>query len=151
MKKVICYECSICGEQYDTEAKCGTCEEKGLEKPIVAVGDIVRTGRTFGWFNGNRRWIINPDVKQNPAHGNCFNECCCMVFYYVVTAIDRTPEDRHCLRYHLFTKAMSGQHGYRDGFTFSKDHYTPVVIKDPPVFVIKDSKDLIGSKSEYLI
>ena len=160
------FQCEKCGELYDHAFEAVDCETQ-TDDIIVQVGDIVRTG-SFGWFDGDRRWIANPEVvvdwhtdgvctdkqvnhKPCPnGDSNCFSSCCCMEFYYVVTAIDERCENgRHRTQYHLFTKAMSGKHGYRSGYTYNEGHIRPEKIPtNPPPL---DVDDLIGQKAECLL
>jgi hypothetical protein len=153
MKQIIKYACGICDENYDTSVEAEQCEAKGLDAPVAEVGDIVFLRAGFGWFDGDVRWVLNPDVlervkkiRPNP-HGNCFSDCCTYKFYYVITAIDNYYHRR---RYHVKTKAMTGEQGYRGGYTFAGDHVKPIVVKEPPRFIIEDSKDLIGQKDTVL-
>ncbi len=151
MKKIVRYACSICKTEYETNREAVTCEAKGLDAPVAKVGDIVFVRAGFGWFDGDKRWVSNRNVlekvpKPNP-HGNCFGECCTFQFYYVVTAIDN---DGHRRRYHIMTKAMSGKQGHRGGYTFGSHHVTMRVVKKPPLFVTKDSEDLIGQNTPDL-
>jgi hypothetical protein len=145
------YRCPICKQGYDTQEGAMHCAEKGTEKPIVEVGDIVLGAAGFGWYDGDRKWIKNPDVKKHPEHGNCFGICCTYAFYYVVTAIDTDPRDAHRIRYHLFTKAMSEEEGYNSGYTFNVGHIRPRKVREPPKEVVEDSKDLIGEKAGVLL
>ena len=144
------FMCAICKKQYDTEAEALKCEAQGFE-PRFKIGDIVFAIAGFDWFDGDKRWISNPDVLKNKKHkrGNCGGACCTYQFYYVITHIDSEEGDGHRPRYHLFTNAMTG--GYRSGFTFDIDHYTPVLVKNPPPFVVKDSKNLIGTRTAHLL
>ena len=41
--------------------------------------------------------------------------------------------------------------GYHSGYTFNEGHYTPQKVKNPPKFVVEDSKDLIGQRTMSLI
>ena len=151
MKTITRFVCEICNEQYDNARDAEKCEQQGIEKALYKTGDIVEITKGFGWYDGDKRWIINPKVKRNPKHGNCFGKCCLMVFYYAITAIDQDPDEPHRIRYHLFTNAMSGKQGYKEGYTRAETHYTPKIIKNPPKFIVKDSKKLIGRKSKFLI
>jgi len=143
--------CPICENEDRTREEAARCTAKGKEKPIVKVGDIVLTRAGFGWFDGSRDWVKNPDVEKHPEHGNCFGECCTHTFYYVVTAIDDYEGDSHRIRYHLLTAAMSGKQGYRQGWTTVDGHYKPRRVKDPPEKVLAESKAFIGSKADYLL
>lgn len=143
--------CPICEKECLTREEAIRCTARGKEKPIVKVGDIVLAPAGFGWFDGSRDWVKNPDVKKHPEHGNCFGACCTFQFYYVVTAIDGDDEDPHRTRYHLLTAAMSGEQGYRQGWTYADGHYKPQRVKDPPDKVLKESKLFIGSKAKYLL
>ncbi len=140
----ILYKCPICGDSYTEKEEAQKCLDKGLDTLIVEVGDIVEAKYGFGWFDGDKKWIINPDVDMS-RHG--FGRDHLMGFYYVVTAIDTIE---HKTRYHLATKAMSGDKGYRIGYTFSIGHHKPKPINAPD-YVKKDSKDLIGLEAKYLL
>jgi hypothetical protein len=142
------YVCPICEKGYPTREEAARCAARGKEKPIVKVGDIVLARAGFGWFDGSRDWVKNPDVKKHPEHGNCFGECCTMTFYYVVTAIDDYEGDPHRIRYHLLTGAMSEEQGHRQRWTTVDGHYKPRRVKDPPDKVLAESKKFIGSKAD---
>ncbi len=153
------YECGVCTSTYDSLEEAEGCEAKGVVKPSVAVGDIILAGAGFGWYDGDKKWISNPNVKlrQKPCpngDGNCFSDCCTYAFYYVVTAIDLDDDDhlrsQHRRRYHLFTKAMSGK-GYRQGYTFDRYHAKPKKVDKPPAYVVRTSKVLIGKKARFLL
>ena len=113
------FRCPTCKSDYDTLKGAEACMAQGVDQPIVKVGDIVTTDYGYGWFDGDIRWVVNPKVRAAPGplpsppvrpcpkkRGNCFDSCCTMGFYYVVTAIDHSG---HRTRYHLFTKAMTGR------------------------------------------
>ncbi len=157
-KRIEQHSCDICGTVYDTLEEAQKCEAKGLRKPSVQVGDIVFGTAGFGWYDGDRGWISNPDVpvRQKPCpngDGNCFSECCTYRFYYVVTAIDLDDsghlDSLHDRRYHLFTRAMTK--GYRCGYTFDQHHVKPKKVADPPLDVVETSKALIGQKALALL
>jgi hypothetical protein len=149
------YACSVCGVEYPDIDDASKCESQGFS-PKFKVGDIVFVSKNFGWYNGDNKWIANPDVSihQKPCpngNGNCFSECCNYKFFYVITQIDGSERDGHRVRYHLHTKAMAGDSGYRGGYTFDDGHYTPKPAENPPVEVVADGQDLIGKKANYLL
>ncbi len=151
------YRCELCKTDFDTAKTALACENRKKEKLIANVGDIVFVKSGFGWFDGDKVWISNPDVmlkrsfeyKKCPnGDSNCFGECCTYRFFYVVTAIDF---EGHRARYHCATLAMTGIKGYASGYTFGSHHYTLVLVKNPPAKVIKASKALIGTRATNLI
>lgn len=172
-KAITRYICRFCGEEYDNESAADKCEAQGVDEAIVQVGDIVTLGKGFGWYDGDERWVTNPEVRMN-MHGtglsshqvppkkpcpkrssNCFDSCCCFEFYYVVTRIDTSQDHSsdpgHRCRYHVETLAMSGKNGYRGpGYTFNEGHHLPVLVKNPPAIVVEQSKALIGHKAKHL-
>ncbi len=152
IKIIQSYQCPICKQQYETEKEAQECLNIGIEKSVALVGDIVELNAGYGWFDGDKRWVINPNVnlKGIKSHGNCFGKCCTYAFYYVITKIENDT-DRHKLKYHVFTNAMTGKQGHRNGYTFSETHITPKKIKNVPKFVLKDSKKLIGKKAGDLL
>jgi len=135
--------CPICRNKYTKKNEALKCLNKGIDEPIVKVGDICELKYGFGWFDGNVKWVINPNVDMS-KHG--FGPDCSMGFYYVITAIDN---DGHRTRYHVATKAMTGDLGHKACYTFARGHYTPKLINAPD-FVRQDSRDLIGNKSKCL-
>ena len=151
--KRISYLCEICDTQFATKGAAEACEAAGLEDAIVQVGDIVLLKEGFGWFDGDPKWVSNLEVlskpKESKCKGNCFNSCCTLSFYYVVTKVEKSPDNGHRTRYHCFTKAMVG--GYRDGWTQNRTHYTPRLVEKPPAYVVEDSADLIGQAAEHLL
>ncbi len=106
--------CEGCDEGYDNFSESFKCETQDAGTPVAAVGDIVTTGDYFGWFDGDKRWVIPPtsgklrseraDLMCPEGGGNCFDSCCNYSFYYVVTAIDVV---KHRVRYFLKTRAMT--------------------------------------------
>jgi len=155
------FRCPVCKSDYKTLKGAEMCMAQGVDQPIVKVGDIVITDYGYGWFDGDIRWVINPKVLTVPGptpspaarpcpkkKGNCFDSCCTMGFYYVVTAIDHSG---HRTRYHLFTKAMTGKDRPKSGWTYNEGHCRPELVKKPAKFLGKDSADLIGQKAEYLL
>jgi len=161
VEQIVLFRCPICKQDYVKEAFARNCLARGLDKPIVKVGDIVSMGYGYAWFDGDIRWVMNPNVRVNPGpepspakklcRGACFGSCCTMGFYYVVTAIDHSTEDPHRTRYHVFTKAMTGKKRPKGAYTFNTESGAPQIIKRPSPFVVKDSKSLIGQKAAYLI
>lgn len=137
------FKCPGCGNEYEEKQQAINCMNRS-DEPIVNVGDIVELKYGFGWFDGDKRWVINPDVDMS-KHG--FGSDCSMGFYYVVTHID---QENHRARYHVATKAMTGKQGHRRWFTYNTGHYRPKLI-DAPDFVKEDSKSLIGEKANYLL
>ena len=161
------YQCPICDEIHSTIEKAEKCIAQGIPEPIVEVGDIVELRYGFGWFEGKEEWVINPEigeqgdkidlVKKNhidvpgDRQTNCFGSCCTMGFYYVVTKIELDKERGHILKYHIYTKAMTGNKGYREGYTYADTHVKPTKVENPPEFVVEDSKDLIGKEARWLL
>jgi len=143
--------CQVCGREYVTEAEAVVCETQPEDEPCVKVGDIIFAGAGYGWFDGDKSWVSNLGIRRKKGHGNCFGECCTMRFFFVVTAIDKDDRNPHRVRYHLFTKAMSGKEGHRCGYTFNNGHTRPSLVKKPPSAVVSGSKDLIGQKADYLL
>lgn len=153
MKQITYYRCEECETDYKTAEECKECESRGIVDKIVSVGDIVRRYEPMGWYDGDRRWIINPEVeglrksRECPnKNSNCFSECCTMRFYHVVTAITKSEDDGHRWIYHLHTKAMSGKQGYMEGYVYTGLEK----VNNPPKFIVRDSKDVIGKITKYL-
>ena len=164
MKIIVRYACDICGEEYGTMHAAQRCEAHGLPTPTIAVGDIVLLRDGFGWFDGDPIWVSNlaqlgrnDDEPWNlpgrdKSHdGSCFSECCMYQFYYVVTAIDRDDCNRHRLRYHVWTKAMTGTQGYAEGWTYDQDHIKPRLVNRPPKAIVNGSKNLVGRLATHLL
>ena len=145
MKVLEQYQCEICKTIYDEQADAESCEALGLDKAAFEVGDFVVTdGETygrFGWYDGDPAWVIE---KEEGLHGPCK----CYSLIYVVTAITPSSNDwdQHGLCYHLATKGMSGEQGYRQGYTSIKGHYGLHKVKAD-----LDGSDLIGQEAFYLI
>lgn len=153
----ILYICEGCGKQYDRIVKAQECESKDPGEQLVEPGDIVTARYGFGWFDGDRRWVVNPDVKLRHrdgkevcpnGNGNCFSKCCTYGFYYVVTAVDT---HNHRTRYHLRTRAMGGKTGYRGGYTYTDDHITPKKVGSPSDFLVRSGRGLVGEKCKGLL
>jgi hypothetical protein len=75
MKKVIRYMCEICKQEYSDSDEAVTCEEKGIEKPLAKVGDIVNhrvemSGGFNDWFIGQRI----SDIEQEGHRLNYYFE-----------------------------------------------------------------------------
>lgn len=161
MKTVTQYVCEICGEKYRTEKGALECEAQGSPAaPAFQVGDIVTCGAGFGWFDGDPKWITNPALIEAYKHGkpwpcpngdgNCFSPCCTLQFYYVVTAVEgEGGHEGHRVRYHVCTLAM--KESYRGGYTYDKHHITPVKVADPPEYVVRTSKSVLGQKFGNLL
>lgn len=139
MPKII-YGCQICGRQYSTEQDAIICETQPPDERLADVGDVVAGGKRFGWFDGDKAWVMDPKVKKGY-----------IAFYYVVTHIDGHEDNAHRVRYHLFTNAMTGKEGYRSGWTFNSGHYALVKAKGPPEKVMREAKTLVGSLAEHLL
>lgn len=152
----ILYICEGCKEQYDSEDEAKRCEAIDPGPRLVEVGDIVTAHSGFGWYDGDSRWIRNPDVLVNGKRratcpngdGNCFSMCCTYGFFYVVIAIDIHD---HRVRYHLATRAMNGKQGYRTGYTYNECHIIPKKVKNPPEFLRRSGRGLIGKKTTILL
>lgn len=138
-KTITTYACQICGRKYATEPEAVICETQPEDRRIVEVGDIVTGQGVFSWFDGDSAWVVDAKAKKG------------MAFYYVVTHIDGDEGNAHRVRYHLFTKAMSGKKGYRRGYTFNQGHVLPRKVVKPPRDVVSDSKDLIGQVAVCLL
>lgn len=151
MRQLTSFQCEICSKIYASQEEGASCELRGEEKPILFVGDFVVRSAGFGWFDGDRDWVSNPNVPLHQTHKyNCFESCCTYAFYYVITEIDKDPEDGHRLRYHLATKAMTGKQGHRVGYDYANNGFWKLVLQ-PSTKLIADKMDLIGMKADYLI
>lgn len=163
------YRCPICRSTYDLKKDAEKCLAQGKDDPVAKVGDIVTLNYGRGWYDGDRKWVVNPELgndkdptipswkkkdervkKNHPEDSNCFDSCCTMGFYYVVTKIDYDPRDKHRIRYHVFTKAMQAASGYSNGYTFNSGHYKPCKVENPPLEVLEESKKLIGRTANDL-
>ena len=156
MRKKEIFICDICNAEYDNEDDASHCESQGFS-PLFSVGDIVFLRSSFGWFDGHSAWVSNPEARNRMGpvdqpcpngNGNCFSDCCTYKFYYVITFIDA---EGHRPRYHVYTNAMTGEWGYRSGWTYDENHYTPLKVAEPPTIVVEQSKELLGQKAEYLL
>lgn len=169
---IVRWACSFCGEEHDTQEEAAGCEALGFE-PAWKVGDVVFARSGFGWYDGDQRWISNPNTvldtekhdgsdPRYPKQSNCFGKCCTYRFYYVVTAIDgdynpgeggapfRKKRDAHRPRYHLTTGAM-GPNGHHSGYTYDSGHCGVEAVDDPPDYVRVDSLRFIGEKADRLL
>ena len=84
MNEITYFQCSYCKQQYANKQQAIDCEKQPIEKPCVEVGQIVEMCFGYGWFDGDKRWVINLDKKNAPRiteHGNCFDRCCTMGFW----------------------------------------------------------------------
>ena len=129
------YFCPFCKSEFLTRKEAVNCRKRGLDKSLFKVGNIVKLYNCFGWFNGNKSWVMDLSLGNSEFS-----------FYYVVTEIDSVG---HRVRYHVATKAIQG--GYSHGYTFNTGHRVLEMVKNPPKIVIDDSKDLLGLKWTYLI
>lgn len=165
IKKV--YQCTICHHTYDDIDSAIKCYNS--DKPVyVKVGDIVVSHFSFGWFDGDEKWVINANrfsVKKEtkdkfgntlkiPSHSikrtkcpngdsNCFDWCCTLGFYYVVSDIRRYNDDEHVFVIHLRTGAMLGEQGH-DVHRIYDSSYLFIVNDIVDKSIIDDSKRLIG-------
>jgi hypothetical protein len=154
MKTITEYQCEICEGRFPTGVQAAACERVGFT-PLHQVGEIVFAKGGFGWYDGQENWISNPGVSREGecpnGNSNCFEDCCCFRFYYVITFIDKDERDGHRPRYHVATMAMTGKQGYRGGYTYDTGHEYIKVIKNPPATVLEESKSLIGTKMSHLL
>ncbi|HDY90341.1 MAG TPA: hypothetical protein ENH82_19750 [bacterium] len=156
----ITYFCGLCGTAYDLRETAEKCE-KDLPIYRLEPGDIVTGGSAFGWYDGKKNWITNPNVflkidgnKCKNGNGNCFAYCCNYLFYYVVTFVDLeiwAGRITHKPRYHARTLAMTGKQGYPGGYTTDEGHRYLERVKNPPKRVLAESKPLIGWKAQTLL
>ncbi len=82
------FECPECHRQYNNKPAAVECMNS-TDEPTVEVGAIVVVKYGFGWYDGKKDWVINPDVDMS-KHG--FGSDCSMGFYYVVTSIKDVRE-----------------------------------------------------------
>lgn len=156
MKLIKMWRCETCGTDYTDPVAAEACEALGF-KPSFEVGQIVTCRSGFGWYDGMRSWVTNPDAGNGEpcpvGNSNCFDECCTYSFYYVVTYVDGDQgvgcdmSALHRPRYHLATNAM--QTGYRIGYTFDDGHLRPVVVENPPR--LRGARKLIGTRASGLV
>jgi hypothetical protein len=144
MEVITKFFCPMCNSEHNQKADAQSCLDRGLDKTDLKVGDIVEIKYGYGWFDGDKNWVINPDVDRS-KHG--FSKKESMGFYYVITAIE--PHE-HRLRFYVITKAMTGEYGHKGGYTYLTGHYAPKKIKAPENVVL-DAVDLIGTKFEWLL
>ncbi len=144
------YFCKFCDSRYSTPEEAEKCFDRGF-KPNFKVGDIVTGGEhTFGWYDGDAKWIADT-IDGNSYSGKLHT------FYYVVTFVDGGKskndswDDAHRPRYHIATKAMTGEKGHRGGYTFDQHHITIHKVENPPIELIEDSKDLLNKKMDWLL
>ncbi len=145
------WACNVCGREWALPAEAEACAARGLAVEIVKPGDIVFLSAGYGWYDGDATWVSNPKVKlkldgAKCPNGNksCYSHCCTFRFYYVITAVDRDPEDGHRARYHVETRAMTGKQGHHGGYTYEVHHVRPKLVVDPPDAVVKAGAKLVG-------
>lgn len=162
------YQCEKCMTIYSSAELAQACEAQTIE-PIAQPGEIVLAKGSFGWFDGDKSWISNPDVKLKingykcpNGDDNCFGSCCNYAFYYVVGAVTLDQPDNvyvrgrvrdelreHRWKYHLFTRAMSSIDGYGSGYTYDHGHYTPRRVEPQPK--LDGAEAFIGQRSKHLL
>lgn len=157
------YECPTCNRRYYDRATAQACAERPVDIERYKVGDIVLTTYGYSWFDGSRVWIENKRLlgRKNwqklryrcRRFRNCSGRCCTLGFYYVVSKVDRDPEDGHRVRYHLATGALTPPKGMRavGGYTFNEHHQSLVLVKRPPRQVLAAAKAFIGFEAGHLI
>ena len=136
------YTCPYCDKGYKDKDKALLCRNQGIESyDTLKVGDIVTAGAGFHWFDGDVKWVINPDVDLR-GHDKS------MGFYYVITHIGTMG---HQAEYHIETLAMTGNNGHRGGKTYQKTH-TPIKAADKiPISIKSASEKLIGNKFNHIL
>lgn len=153
-RRLILWECPICKTKHESKGDAQTCIDRGFNH-VVQVGDIVLLGYKkpiyqYGWMDGDEDWVY--DKYENDGMPSGFK----YAFYYVVTKIDKDPQDLHRPRIHLCTKALAKQ---GDGYTYydsstpeeERGHMVAIPVEDPPSAVVEGSKDLIGKETPGLI
>lgn len=157
------FSCDVCHKTHNSYQRALDCEFTEPNLLNVKVGDIVTAQFGFGWYNGDKRWLVNPELELTgsilvgdmsvpvrkkgkcPNHSlswNCFDRCCTWGFYYVVTDM-RLRKNSHLMIYSVRTGAMEEPNGHIGGWTGS-NHVRLTAVTDPPPFVVEDSKRLIG-------
>lgn len=156
--KITRYRCDICKREYPTLAEAEKCEAVKVE-PEFSPGDIVFSKGGFGWYDGSKDWVSNPDVatrrgKCPNGNGNCFEPCCTYLFYYAVTAVGVykwAGQIEHRAQYHVRTLAMTVKSGHGGGYTNAETHIGLTLVPDPPEIVKKQVRALIGWESKHLL
>jgi hypothetical protein len=141
------WACPTCRVVYDNWPEAAACEAKGREweTPIAQPGDLVTVGSSpdlgrFGWLDGDRDWAI---TLPDPRDGDLYR------LIYLVVAVRpaagpvgvthyNDPYQGHNARYYVITAAMSGDLGYRSGWT-SANHYPPLAL-DPDYYGIDKAR-----------
>ena len=158
MKTHSTYQCETCERFYKTPGAAKACEDQPDTVRLVEPGDIALARlTTFGWFDGDPAWV---------AYGN--EEDGTLAFFYYVGAVeirrresgglylvdgeDNVKADgeyvfAHQWAYHVFTQAM--KKGYREGWTCSETHITPIRVEDPPE--LPGTEEFVGKRSEILL
>jgi hypothetical protein len=154
------WQCLICRKLYHSRDEAIKCANQKFE-PSFKVGDIVTCGgKRFGWFDGDERWVLNYDSKKCriEAIGKVSGHVLIdhrgedwLQFVYVITAVDNCEYDPHRVRYHLFTRAMSGRQGHNAGHTYDEYHVKPVLLPNPPQYLKYSSRGLLRRKTETLL
>jgi hypothetical protein len=163
VKRINVYVCEVCGTRYDDEGAALACEGRGVPGPWAAVGEFV-TADTYGWFNGDEAWLVQPTsgvVRPRPCprgSGNCFGRCCNYSPIYQVLSVEREKADGfrsgtarvgdhivsrtgHRYEYKLATWAIVGTELYkgarypRFGVTIAETHFRPRRLDPQPDLV----------------
>jgi hypothetical protein len=146
IERVVRHRCT-CGEEYLSREEAESCLATEIP-PKFAPGDVVTCGDRFGWFDGDEAWIATRKPDPRTASGDR------LTFFYVVTLVDRGDSvswggGKHRNRYHLATRAMSGESGYAAGYTFDVNHWTPEKVENPPE--LPGLAELIGIPAKSLL
>lgn len=147
------YECSVCGNEYDTPERAKQCEQHGFN-PTLTVGDVVVLPRkSCSSIDGRSEWVYSKKAVDSRTEYE-------YVLSYVVTHVDMDTKDhffysegesRHRPRYHLRTLALSSEREDASGYTFDRYHFTPKRIETPPEVVVEESEPFLGDKATTLI
>ena len=155
------YRCSVCQSMYETQGAAEACAAQGIRGMdtghALEVGDVVVGYPRYGWFDGDPKWVVNPDkghIAQFDELANKFKGSQMHSFYYVVTHIGLDPGsfnrayNGHRLQYWVKTKAMSGTQGYVVGYTTSTHSLMYKPEKEPPKSVLDAAPNMVGWKGE---
>lgn len=103
IKRLVTFQCEICGSAYPGKESARTCEAQGLRGRVdgIEVGSVVETGRSYSWHNyPDSGWTrARSDEQIQEEQGYKTIHCHRFCTRYVVTRIDTRD---HEVRYHLF-------------------------------------------------
>lgn len=129
------YQCPVCKSLYDTSVEATACFNT-TEKAEFQVGDLVTMYPRYGWYDGDKDWVLSTVSEEHDKGRNRYE------FLYVVLRVGSNLRYPHETNYWVRTLACGQKYGWTGRNHYRLSRLTDDRLSQLPDHVIKAAAGL---------